>query len=179
VTHKQKILQIKSSENLKIAEDFLADNRKKEGIISLEKGQLQYQTLEEGNGKTVNEESSPLIHYEGKFINGQVFDSSAKRGNPITLPLKSAIPGFRKGIAGMKEGEKRRLFIHPALGYESRGRPHPNSLLIFDIEIVQAESKKTPANPPHKQAIEKQEVLPPENKETSFRWINKLTEPIF
>jgi peptidylprolyl isomerase len=174
MTQTQKIHQIKTSENLKIAEDFLYDNKKKEGIVSLEKGQLQYQTLKEGTGKTVHEESAPLIEYEGKLINGQVFDSSAKRGNPITLPLESAIPGFRKGVAGMKEGEKRRLFIHPDLGYGSQGRLPPNSLLIFEIEVIKAGSDVPPFKPPYKHA-KGRDALPQKEKETSSRWTNRLS----
>ena len=132
-----------SNNNLKAANDYLAENAKKSGVVELEKGKLQYQILEKGNGETVKENSTPEIHYTGKYIDGKVFDDSKQRGAPISIPIQGTIPGFRKGIVGMKEGEKRRLFIHPDLGYGTTGNLPPNSLLIFDIEVLKADTPKT------------------------------------
>jgi len=69
-----------------------------------------------------------------------VFGSSEETGGPITIPLDQTIPGFSKGLVGMKEGEKRRLFVHPDLGYGTMGQLPPNELLIFDIEVVKADT---------------------------------------
>jgi len=81
-----------------------------------------------------------LINYTGKYIDGTVFGSSETAGGPITVPIDQTIPGFSKGIVGMKEGEKRRLFVHPDMGYGTTGQLPPNSMLIFDIEVVKATS---------------------------------------
>lgn len=164
--YRKKEFEIKSSENLKMAEDYLESNREGANIVIVEKGKLQYKILEQGNGKTVQENSTPLIHYEGKFIDGQVFDSTQKRGKPIELSLKSTIPGFKKGMTGMKEGEKRRLFIHPDLGYGEKGRLPPNSLLIFDVEVVEADT--APPEPTTKE----NEAL---KKEASMNWLKRWT----
>lgn len=131
-----------SNSNLKAANDFMSENSKKSGVIELEKGKLQYQILEKGSGEAVKESGTPQIHYTGKYIDGKIFDDSRQRGNPISIPIQGTIPGFKKGIAGMKEGEKRRLFIHPDLGYGTAGSLPPNSLLIFDIEILKADTPK-------------------------------------
>ena len=131
-----------SNNNLKAANDFISENSKKPGVIELENGKLQYQILEKGNGEVVKENGTPQIHYTGKYIDGKIFDDSRQRGTPISIPIQGTIPGFRKGIAGMKEGEKRRLFIHPDLGYGTAGNLPPNSLLIFDIEILKADTPK-------------------------------------
>src|SRR5262249_32953701 len=94
----------------------------------------------EGTGPAVESHSSPKIHYTGKYQDGTVFGTSEEMGGPITIPLDQTIPGFSKGITGMKEGEKRRLFVHPDLGYGTTGQLPPNELLIFDIEVVKANS---------------------------------------
>ncbi len=162
-TYRKKTLELKSSENLKIAEDFLEDNEKDSEVVVLEEGKLQYKILKDGEGEAVLEDSTPSIYYEGKFINGQIFDSTEKRGNePIPLSLKTTIPGFKMGVVGMKKGEKRRLFIHPELGYGDRGRLPPNSMLIFDVEIVGT-------------GTEKPEETTKEDKETSMGWFKKWT----
>lgn len=129
-----------SDENLRKATDFLAGNKLKNNVIEIEPGKLQYEILKEGSGETVKEDSSPSIHYTGKFLDGQVFGSTEQAGEPVTLSLQQTIPGFKQGIVGMKEGEKRRLYVHPDLGYGTQGPLPPNSLLIFDIEIVKADT---------------------------------------
>lgn len=129
-----------SSTNLKAADDFMAKNAKETGIIEVVPGKLQYSVLKAGTGASVEPHSSPKIHYTGKYQDGTVFGTSEEMGGPITIPLDQTIPGFSKGIAGMKEGEKRRLFVHPDLGYGTSGQLPPNELLIFDIEVVKANS---------------------------------------
>lgn len=133
-----------SATNLKNANDYLEKNKSAEGILELVPGKLQYKVLQEGNGATVEAHSSPKIHYTGKYQDGTVFGTSEEMGGPITIPLDQTIPGFSKGIVGMKEGEKRRLFVHPDLGYGTTGQLPPNELLVFDIEVVKAndETKK-------------------------------------
>ena len=165
-SYRKQAFDLKNSENLKLAEDFLEDNQKDPQIIIIENSKLQYKILESGRGNEVVENGTPLIHYEGKFINGQIFDSTEKFGKPIEFPLKSTIPGFKKGMIGMKEGEKRRLFIHPDLGYGNRNRLPPNSLLIFDIEVVEAEAAKPPSLSKDRSA---------KSKESSMSWLKRWT----
>lgn len=126
--------------NLKAANEFMEKNARAEGIVEIIPGKLQFLILEKGNGPAIPDHGSPLINYTGKYIDGTVFGSSEDAGGPITVPLDQTIPGFSKGIAGMKEGEKRRLFVHPEFGYGRSGHLSPNSLLIFDIEAVKAVS---------------------------------------
>ena len=132
-----------ADQNLKAANDFMKDNSAKADIVVVEPGKLQYTVLEKGNGTEVKPNGNPMINYTGKYIDGTTFGSSAQDGGPISIPLDQTIPGFSKGIQGMKEGEKRRLFVHPDLGYGTLGNLPPNSLLIFEVEVVKADSPRT------------------------------------
>jgi peptidylprolyl isomerase len=138
-----------SATNLKNANDYLEKNKTAQGVVEIVPQKLQYTTLHEGNGPTVEAHSSPKIHYTGKYQDGTVFGSSEETNGPITIPLDQTIPGFSKGILGMKEGEKRRLFVHPDLGYGTTGQLPPNELLIFDIEVVKANDETKGKKAPH------------------------------
>ncbi len=138
----EKAYETLSKENLQAANTFIQENKGKEGIIEIEPGKLQYTILTPSNGVEVQKNATPLINYKGTYIDGTVFGSSEEVGGPITIPLDQTIPGFSKGIVGMKEGEKRRLFIHPDLGYGTLGNLPPNALLIFDIEVMKADAGK-------------------------------------
>lgn len=138
-----------AAENLKKANEFMEANAKTDKIVIVEPGKLAYIIEKEGQGAVVPEHGTPEIQYTGKYIDGTTFGSSADAGGPITLPLDQTIPGVGKGIAGMKEGEKRKIFIHPDLGYGTAGQLPPNSLLIFEVEVVKAvapEKTKEAAN---------------------------------
>ena len=130
-----------SDDNLKAAEAFLAKNAQDSTVKTLVPGKLQYVVITEGNGAVVDEHGSPSIKYVAKYIDGTVFDSSDAAGGSITIPLDQTIPGFSKGIAGMKEGEKRRLFVHPDLAYGKTGQLPPNSGLIFEVEVVKVKGE--------------------------------------
>lgn len=130
-----------SSTNLKTANEFMTKNLQSTGVVEVVPSKLQYLILKEGTGAPVEIHSSPKINYTGKYQDGTVFGTSEEMGGPITIPLDQTIPGFSKGILGMKEGEKRRLFVHPDLGYGTTGQLPPNELLIFDIEVVKANSE--------------------------------------
>lgn len=134
----EKAFKEMSETNLKAANEFMSKNIKETGVKEIVPGQLQYSILKEGTGPDVTAHASPKIHYTGKYQDGTVFGTSEEMGGPITIPLDQTIPGFSKGIVGMKEGEKRRLFVHPDLGYGTTGQLPPNELLIFDIEVVKA-----------------------------------------
>ena len=139
----QEYLQRKGEERLKNVkaegEEFLAENAKKEGIVTLPSG-LQYQVLQEGNGKSPKATDQVKCHYEGTLINGKVFDSSYRRGEPATFPLNGVIAGWTEGLQLMKEGAKYRFFIPFNLAYGTRGAGQdipPYATLIFDVELIE------------------------------------------
>lgn len=136
----EKALKKLAEDNLKAANDYLKTNIAKGNVVELVPGKLQYMVLEQGKGATVQEHGSPSIQYKGAYIDGTVFGSSEESGGPLTLSLDQTIPGFAKALVGMKEGEKRRIFVHPELGYGTSGHLPPNSLLIFDVEIIKADN---------------------------------------
>lgn len=123
--------------NLDQANAFLKKNSEFQDITAVD-DQLQYRVEKKGEGEVVKEDSVPLIHYSGKLIDGTIFASSQESDEPITLPLQHTIPGFAKGLVGMQEGEKRTLYIHPELAYGIAGHLPPNSLLIFEVEVLKA-----------------------------------------
>lgn len=127
--------------NLEEANEFLAKNAKAEGIIEIIPQKLQYKIIKEGSGEVIKEHSTPLIHYEGTFIDGTAFGSSLE-DEPVSLPLDQTIPGFSKGLVGAKEGEKRILFVHPDLAYGTSGQLPPNKALIFTVEIIKADDQE-------------------------------------
>lgn len=129
-----------ADENLKAADAFMQKNSKEKGIVELEPGKLQYEIIKEGNGAVVKEHGSPQIQYTGKYLDGTVFGSSQDAGGPLTIPLDQTIPGFSKGLIGMKEGEVRKIYVHPDLGYGKSGHLSPNAMLIFEVELVKADN---------------------------------------
>ena len=127
-----------AAENLQQAEAFLATNLSMPGMVVLEEGKLQYRIDAKGEGAQVESGGTPLIHYTGRYIDGSVF-STSRDGDPIALPLDQTIPGFSRGIVGMHQGEKRTLFVHPNLGYGVCGQLPPNSLLVFEVEVIETQ----------------------------------------
>ncbi len=123
--------------NLAKAEEFLKKNKKSKNMVSLEKGKIQYKIEQEGQGGSIEPSLAPIIRYVGKFIDGTEFGRS-QEDEPISLG--EMIPGLQQGMTGMKEGEKRTIYIHPELAYGTRGTLPPNSLLTFEIELVKADS---------------------------------------
>ena len=119
-------------------EKYLAENAKKDGVITLPSG-LQYQVLREGNGKKPTAKDTVMCHYEGFLIDGTVFDSSVQRGEPATFPLQQVIAGWTEGLQLMQEGAKYRFFIPYRLAYGEGGTGGipPFATLIFDVELIQ------------------------------------------
>lgn len=127
----------KKKKNLEEAEAFLQQNKTKKGVAQIEEGKIQFEILKKGEGQIVQPYNSPLVRYKGSFLNGESFNSNA---DEELIALDEAILGLSKGIVGMREGEIRKLYIHPELGYGKEERLHPNSLLIFEVEIVEADA---------------------------------------
>jgi peptidyl-prolyl cis-trans isomerase len=120
-------------------EKYLTENAKKDGVITLPSG-LQYQVLQEGNGKSPKATDKVVCHYEGMLVDGTMFDSSIQRGEPATFPLNGVIAGWTEGLQLMKEGAKYRFFIPYQLGYGERGAGAsipPFATLIFDVELIE------------------------------------------
>ena len=120
-------------------EKYLAENAKKDGVITLSSG-LQYQVLKEGNGKKPSAKDSVKCHYEGFLIDGTVFDSSVQRGEPAVFGLQQVIAGWTEGLQLMQEGAKYRFFIPYRLAYGEGGAGSsipPYAALIFDVELIQ------------------------------------------
>lgn len=120
-------------------EKYLAENAKKEGVVTLPSG-LQYMVLKEGNGKKPKVTDQVKCHYEGFLIDGTVFDSSIQRGEPAVFPLNQVIAGWTEGLQLMQEGAKYRFFIPYILGYGEGGAGAsipPYAALIFDVELLE------------------------------------------
>lgn len=136
----EQVFEQLSQDNLKAANEFLAKNAKEKGVFEVEPGKLQYVVLQEGKGETVQADAKPMINYTGRYLDGTVFDTSDNVGGPVAIPLGQTIGGFSRGLVGMKEGEKRKIFIHPDLGYGTQSPLPPNAMLIFEVEVVKANS---------------------------------------
>lgn len=125
-----------AEKNKKAGEEFLAKNKTKPGVVTLPNG-LQYKILKSGHGKSPKITDQVVVNYEGKLINGTIFDSSYKRNKPFTTKLTGVIKGWTEILQKMKEGDKWEVYIPSELAYGSRGPRSigPNSTLIFDIEL--------------------------------------------
>ena len=122
-------------------EKFLAENKTKEGVKTTASG-LQYKITREGTGKSPKATDKVTVHYEGKLIDGTIFDSSIQRGEPATFPLNGVIRGWTEGFQLFKEGTKATLYIPSDLGYGASGSPPkigPNATLIFDVELIKVQ----------------------------------------
>ena len=128
----------KASANLKAGQDFLAANKQKPGVTALP-SRLQYEVIKEGTSIKPGARSNVTCHYHGSLIDGTVFDSSVKRGQPATFPLNRVISGWTEGLQLMGVGSKWRFFIPPNLAYGDRQTGSdigPNSTLIFEVELL-------------------------------------------
>ena len=128
-----------NAENIEKGKAFLAENAKKEGIVTLPSG-LQYEVITEGNGKKPSATDRVKCHYEGTLIDGTLFDSSIKRGQPAVFGVNQVIRGWVEALQLMSEGSKWRLFIPSELGYGAQQAGEmipPHSTLIFEVELVE------------------------------------------
>lgn len=136
----------KAAENAEIGaamkkdgENFLAENAKKEGVVTLKSG-LQYKVLKEGKGKKASSSSKVRCNYEGKFTNGQIFDSSYKRGEPAVFGVGQVIKGWTEALQLMSEGSEWELYIPYHLAYGeagAHGAIPPYAALIFKVELIE------------------------------------------
>ncbi len=132
--------------NKKEGETFLAENKKKDGVVTLPSG-LQYKVIKKGTGDTPKETDTVTVNYRGTLINGTEFDSSYRRGQPSTFTLKGIIPGWIEALQLMKVGSKWQLFIPSDLAYGERGAGNdigPNATLIFEVELISVKETSKP-----------------------------------
>jgi FKBP-type peptidyl-prolyl cis-trans isomerase FklB len=125
----------------KEAEEFLAENKKKDGVVTLPSG-LQYKIIKAGDGKKPTAQDFTVCQYRGTLTDGTEFDNSykSKNGGPVTFPLRAMIKGWQEGLTLMPAGSQWQLFVPPDLAYGERGMPRakipPNAALIFDVELL-------------------------------------------
>ncbi len=128
-----------SEKNKKDGEAFLAENKKKEGVITLPSG-LQYKVIKEGTGEKPKSTDTVTVNYRGALIDGTEFDSSFRSGQPLTLPVDGVIAGWTEALQLMKTGSKFQLFIPSNLAYGEQGAGRgvigPNATLIFEVELL-------------------------------------------
>lgn len=123
--------------NLKAGEEFLAENAKREGVITLPSG-LQYEVLAAGEGRKPKATDKVQCHYHGTLIDGIVFDSSVQCGTPAVFGVNQVIPGWVEALQLMNEGSRWKLYIPSNLGYGAQGAGPipPHSTLIFEVELI-------------------------------------------
>ncbi len=131
---------------------FLADNRKREGVNVTGSG-LQYEVIEEGDGESPSATDQVTVHYRGTLPDGTVFDSSMQRGEPATFPLSNVIPGWTEGLQLMKEGATYNLYVPSDLAYgeqgPGRGPIGPNQALVFEVKLLKVTKAGDDASPGH------------------------------
>ncbi len=128
----------KAGPNMEKGEAFLAENKTKEGVNETSSG-LQYKIIKEGFGASPIGTQTVVVHYEGRLLDGTVFDSSFERGRTIDFPINQVIQGWTEGLQLMKVGAKYQFYIHPDLAYGEQGSGidiGPNETLIFDVELI-------------------------------------------
>jgi FKBP-type peptidyl-prolyl cis-trans isomerase FklB len=151
----QEVARLAGAANKKEGDAFLAANKDMEGVVTLPSG-LQYKILTEGTGPKPAATDSVVCNYSGKLINGTEFDSSYKRGQPVTFPVTGVIKGWTEALQLMPVGSKWQLFIPSDLAYGPPGRGPaigPNAALIFEVELISIQSKdlsKEPSKDPTK-----------------------------
>lgn len=138
IDQQQKIQNKQSAENIKIGEVFLAENKTKDGVVTLKSG-LQYKVIKSGNGDSPKLTDKVTTHYRGTLVNGKEFDSSYSRNKPTSFPVNGVIPGWTEALQLMHVGDKWQLFIPSNLAYGKRSvgdKIKANSTLIFEIELL-------------------------------------------
>jgi FKBP-type peptidyl-prolyl cis-trans isomerase FklB len=135
----------KADENKAKGEDFLKDNKQKQGIVTLPSG-LQYKIITEGKGEKPGKEDTVTVEYTGKLINGEVFDSSERTGKPATFKLSQVIPGWTEALQLMPVGSTWEVYVPANLAYgdKSVGGPiGPNETLIFNIHLISVKKENS------------------------------------
>ena len=139
VGYMQTVSSEKAAGNKKEGEAFLAENKRKEGVVTLPSG-LQYQVMKEGTGPKPTLNDRVKVHYHGTLLDGTIFDRSVDRGEPIELGVSGVIPGWTEALMLMPVGSKWKLFIPSSLAYgdNQAGKDiKPGSTLVFEVELIE------------------------------------------
>ena len=151
-------MMAEAKKNADAGQAFLAENAKKPGVQSTPSG-LQYQVITEGKGPKPKPTDTVKVNYKGTLLDGKVFDDSSQHGGAAEIPLQAVVPGWREGVTLMPVGSKYRLWIPGNIGYGDKVPPGapigPNSLLVFDVELLDivqpgAQPGPQPTPPPGK-----------------------------
>jgi FKBP-type peptidyl-prolyl cis-trans isomerase len=142
--HIKEKAQEEGKNNLAAADEFLDKNKNENPDVKETPTGLQYRVLKEGEGNSPGKTDRVKVHYAGRLIDGTEFDSSIKRGEPSSFGLNQVIKGWTEGLQLMKVGSKFEFFIHPKIAYGTRPKPNipSNSLLIFEVELLEIEEEK-------------------------------------
>jgi FKBP-type peptidyl-prolyl cis-trans isomerase FklB len=143
-------LKLAAEPNKKIGEEYLTANKTKEGVVTLPSG-LQYKILTEGTGPKPAAADTVVCNYRGTLISGTEFDSSYKRGQPLSIQVNRVIKGWTEALQLMPVGSKWQLFIPSDLGYGDGGQPPtigPGATLIFEVELISIQGKDKTEAPP-------------------------------
>ncbi len=124
-----------AEKNLHDAEEFLTKNQKKDSIVSLKEGKIQYEIVQKGKEEEVKAYASPLVRYKGHYLDGTEITETEE-----VIDLDNAISGLKEVLLGMKTNEKRIAYIHPDFGYGNQSHLHPNVLLVFEVEIIKPDA---------------------------------------
>jgi FKBP-type peptidyl-prolyl cis-trans isomerase len=137
-----------AEQNQKAGDEFLAKNKAKKGVKVTASG-LQYEVIKQGKGAKPVKTDSVTVNYVGTKIDGTVFDSSIKRGQPVKFPLANVIPGWTEGLQLMPVGSEYKFFIPAKLAYGEHGPPQigPDATLIFDVTLLSIDQPAAPAKP--------------------------------
>jgi FKBP-type peptidyl-prolyl cis-trans isomerase len=142
MTIQNKLKKYMENKNAKVKEEgktFLAENKKRQGVVELPSG-LQYEIITAGTGEKPKATDTVKAHYAGRLITGEEFDNSYKRGEPLQIPVSGVIQGWVEALQLMPVGSKWKLFIPSDLGYGDRGAGHSipgGATLVFDIELIE------------------------------------------
>jgi FKBP-type peptidyl-prolyl cis-trans isomerase FklB len=148
IAHQQELHKQQAEKNQKKEAEFFANNAQKPDVISLPEG-IQYKVLTEGKGPSPKADDTVVVHYKGSLLSGKIFDSSYNRGNPVRFQLNQVIKGWQIVLPKMKVGDKWKVWIPAKLAYGDRGAGNiigPNEPLVFEIELLNIEPKKTENN---------------------------------
>ena len=130
--------KVSSQSNIEKGNNFLAENKNKDGVVTTASG-LQYKVIAQGNGSKPVPTDKVSVHYRGTLIDGTEFDSSYKRGKPVSFPVNGVIKGWTEALQLMNVGSKYQLFIPSNLAYDKRGAGQtigPDAVLIFEVELL-------------------------------------------
>lgn len=137
-------LKEQQEKNKKSGEEYLTKNKDKKGVVVTKSG-LQYEKVKKGSGEKVKDGDQVKVHYTGTFVDGTVFDDSRKRGEPAVFGVDQVIPGWSEAMKLMTVGSQYKLAIPSSLAYGEQGAPPvigPNSVLLFDVELIAIEKKE-------------------------------------